>query len=72
MFKNRKKDEEEKKKQNIDDLPEDYKSEKEKLIENKMYEIESSLKKYDEKEEVDLSSIPSDLSELELELKKNR
>ena len=72
MFKNRKKDEEEKKKQNVENLPEEYTTEKEQLIENKMDEIESSLKNYNEKEEIDLSSIPEDLSDLELEIKKEQ
>lgn len=68
MFKNKKKDEKDKKKQNTDELPEDYKTEKEKLIENKMDEIETSLKKYEDKGETDLSSIPRDLSDLQKEI----
>lgn len=72
MFKNRKKEEKDKKKQNLDDLPEKYASEKEKLIEHKMDEIETSLKKYDEKQELDVSSIPEDLSNLELEIQKEQ
>ncbi len=70
MIKNKKKNEEEKKKQNLENLPEEYASEKEKLIENKMSEIKTSLKKFDEKQQIDVSSIPEDLSNLELELKK--
>lgn len=72
MLRNRKKDEEKKKKQNIEDLPENYTPEKEKLIEAKMEEIVSSIDKESEKKKVDLSSIPKDLSELEIELQKEQ
>jgi hypothetical protein len=65
MFKNNKKKNNDKKDEN---LPDEFISEKDKLIENKMEEIETSLKKYEEKSELDLSSIPDDLSELELEI----
>lgn len=74
MFKNRKKEEEEKNKrtQNVENLPEEFKSEKEKLVENKMEEIETSLKKYEDQTKIDMSSIPSDLTDLEKEIKQEQ
>ena len=72
MFKNRKKDEEEKKKRDLKHLPDEYVSEKEQLIESKMDEIETSLKKYDQNKDIDVSSIPEDLSKLEQEIKKEK
>ena len=70
MFKDHKKEDKQKKKQNTKDLPEEFKSEKEKLVENKMEEIESSLKKLDNKSNIDMSSIPDDLSKIEEEIKR--
>ena len=72
MFKNRKKDEAEKKKQDVKQLPDEYVPEKEQLIESKMEEIETSLKKLDGKKDIDMSSIPKDLSQLEEEIEKEQ
>ena len=49
-------------------MPDKYTSETEKLIEQKMDEIQDSVKKIDNEQQVDLSSIPADLSKLEKEI----
>lgn len=72
MFKNTEKEKKKKDKQNVENLPEDYKTEKEKLVENKMDEIETSLKNIEDHKKIDLSTIPEDLSQLELEIQQER
>jgi hypothetical protein len=57
---------------NLEHLDDDYKPESEKLVEQKMADIQARIESLDSKKEIDAKSIPKDLADLEKELEKER